>query len=70
MWTPIKITDRETNRSININIFERELYAEGDLSFDDLYEICKDEEPLPEKGFLKSRVSKRQYKPEVEKWAK
>ena len=36
-WRPIKLSCKETGRSVHITIFERELYLSGFFSFDDLW---------------------------------
>jgi len=41
MWTPIKLTDKATGRSVHISIFEREMYLLGVWSFDDLWQMCR-----------------------------
>ena len=38
IWTPIKLTDRATGRSVHITIFERELYLSGFFTFEDFWE--------------------------------
>ncbi len=40
LWTPIKLTDKATGRSVYITIFERELYLSGFFTFEDLWEIA------------------------------
>ena len=37
IWTPIKLTDKATGRSVHITIFERELYLSGVLTFEDFW---------------------------------
>ncbi len=39
VWTPIKLTDKATGRSIWISIFERELYLSGFFTFEDFWEM-------------------------------
>ena len=49
VWTPIKLTDKATGRSIWISIFERELYLSGFFTFEDFWEMqhsSDDEETL------------------------
>jgi len=36
-WRPIFLTDKATNRSVHITIFDRELYLSGFFSFEDLW---------------------------------
>ena len=38
IWTPIKLTDKATGRSVHITIFERELYLSGFFTFEDFWE--------------------------------
>ena len=47
IWTPVKLTDRATGRSVHITIFERELYLSGVLTFEDLWYV---ENPTPEES--------------------
>ena len=37
IWTPIKLTDKATGRSVHITIFERELYLSGFFTFEDFW---------------------------------
>ena len=46
LWTPIKLTDKATGRSVYITIFERELYLSGFFTFEDLWEIAHPSEDL------------------------
>jgi len=38
-WRPIILHDRNTDRSVHITIFERELYKSGFFNFEDLWKI-------------------------------
>jgi len=38
-WRPVILHDRNSDRSVHITIFERELYKSGFFSFDDLWQI-------------------------------
>jgi hypothetical protein len=38
-WRPVILHDRNTDRSVHITIFERELYKSGFFSFEDLWNI-------------------------------
>jgi len=38
-WRPVILQDRNSDRSVHITIFERELYKSGFFSFDDLWQI-------------------------------
>ena len=38
-WRPVILHDRNSDRSVHITIFERELYKSGFFSFEDLYQI-------------------------------
>ena len=38
-WRSVILHDRNTDRSVHITIFERELYKSGFFSFDDLWQI-------------------------------
>jgi hypothetical protein len=38
-WRPVILHDRNSDRSVHITIFERELYLSGFFSFDDLFKI-------------------------------
>ena len=37
IWTPIKLTDKATDRSVHITIVERELYLSGFFTFEDFW---------------------------------
>jgi len=37
IWTPIKLTDKATGRSVHITIVERELYLSGFFTFEDFW---------------------------------
>ena len=37
IWTPIKLTEKTTGRSVHITIFERELYLSGFFTFEDFW---------------------------------
>ena len=39
IWTPIKLTEKATGRSVHITILERELYLSGFFTFEDFWEI-------------------------------
>ena len=43
MFTPIVITDKDTGRKVHCTIIEAEFYKSGFFSFDDLWEIYKDD---------------------------
>ena len=43
MWRPIRLTDKATGRFVMITIFDRELYCDGFLTFEDLWESYQDE---------------------------
>ena len=38
-WRPVILHDRNSDKSVHITIFERELYLSGFFSFDDLFKI-------------------------------
>jgi len=38
-WRPVILHDRNSDRSVHITIFERELYKSGFFSFEDSYQI-------------------------------
>ena len=38
-WRPIILKDRNSDRSVHITIFERELYKSGFFTFEDLWNI-------------------------------
>ena len=38
IWTPIKLTDKATGRTVYITIFERELYLSGFFTFEDFWQ--------------------------------
>jgi len=38
-WRPVILHDRNSDRSVHITIFERELYKSGFFTFDDLWQI-------------------------------
>ena len=38
-WRPIILKDRNSDRSVHITIFERELYKSGFFTFEDLWQI-------------------------------
>jgi len=38
-WRPVILKDRNSDRSVHITIFERELYKSGFFTFEDLWEI-------------------------------
>ena len=38
-WRPIILHDRNSDRSVHITIFERELYKSGFFTFEDLWQI-------------------------------
>jgi hypothetical protein len=37
IWTPIRLTDKATGRTVHISIFERELYLSGFFTFEDFW---------------------------------
>ena len=39
IWTPIKLTDKATGRSVHITIFESELYSSGFFTFEDFWQM-------------------------------
>ena len=43
MWTPIIITDRATGRKVHATIFDTELYKSGFWTFEDLWDMYKDD---------------------------
>ncbi|MCM0757379.1 hypothetical protein M7775_02195 [Sporomusa sphaeroides DSM 2875] len=43
MFTPIIVTDKETGRKVHCTIFEAELFKSGFFTFNDLWEIYKDD---------------------------
>ena len=55
IWTPIKLTDKATGRSVHITIFERELYLSGFFTFEDFWE---GEHPLKSSEETKSNERK------------
>ena len=38
-WRPIILKDRNSDRSVHITIFEREMYKSGFFTFEDLWNI-------------------------------
>ena len=42
-WTPIVITDKATGRKVHATIIDAELYKSGVWSFEDLWEMYKDD---------------------------
>ena len=38
-WRPCILRDKNSDRSVHITIFERELYLSGFFTFEDLYQI-------------------------------
>ena len=44
LWTPIKLTEKATGRSVHITIFERELYLSGFFTFEDFWEMNRPSE--------------------------
>ena len=49
VWRPITLTDKATGRSVNISIFDREMYLSGFFTFEDLWQMYEsppeDDEP-------------------------
>jgi len=41
-WRPIKISCKETGKSVHITILERELYLSGFFNFEDLWQIYQE----------------------------
>ena len=43
MFTPIVVTDKDTGRKVHCTIFEAELFKSKFFTFDDLWEMYKDD---------------------------